>query len=135
VQWQTLTPSLGYAIPAEVKAAGLGDRWRDTVSAAEAAYRQITPDFPEQASYLVTLGHRIRYLVKVNAREAMHLIELRTSPQGHPSYRKICQEMHRLIDEVAGHHLVAGAMRFLNADDVHLPRYAAEARSEASPAP
>jgi len=133
VEWQTLTPALGYAVPGEVKAAGLGDRWRDAVSVAEAAYRQIAPDFPEQAAYLVTLGHRIRYLVKVNAREAMHLIELRTSPQGHPSYRKICQEMHRLIDEVAGHHLVAGAMRFLNSDDVHLPRYAAEAKTQSSP--
>ncbi|HYL71686.1 MAG TPA: thymidylate synthase, partial [Candidatus Dormibacteraeota bacterium] len=60
-------------------------------------------------------------------REAMHMIELRTSPQGHPSYRRVCQEMHRLIDEVAGHHLVAGAMRFTGSEDVHLPRYAAEA--------
>ena len=56
----------------------------------------------------MTLGHRMRYLIKLNAREAMHMIELRTSPQGHPSYRQICQEMLRLIDEVAGHHLVAG---------------------------
>ena len=69
----------------------------------------------------------MRYLIKLNAREAMHLIELRTSPQGHPSYRQICQEMLRLIDEVAGHHLVAGAMRFAGSDDVHLPRYASEA--------
>ena len=80
-----------------------------------------------KAGYLVTLGHRVRYVIKLNAREAMHLIELRTSPQGHPSYRQICQEMLRLIDQVAGHHLVAGAMRFAGSDDVHLPRYAAEA--------
>jgi hypothetical protein len=66
-------------------------------------------------------------MIKLNAREAMHMIELRTSPQGHPSYRQICQEMLRLIDEVAGHHLVAGAMTFAGSDDVHLPRYAAEA--------
>jgi hypothetical protein len=73
----------------------------------------------------------MRYLIKLNAREAMHMIELRTSPQGHPSYRQLCQEMLRLIDEVAGHHLVAGAMRFAGSDDVHLPRYAAEAASTA----
>jgi thymidylate synthase ThyX len=88
-------------------------------------------DHPEAAQYLVTLGHRVRYLVRLDAREAMHVVELRTSPQGHPSYRRICQEMHRLIDQVAGHHLVASAMRFLGEDDVHLPRYAAEARSGA----
>ncbi|HEX6540085.1 MAG TPA: FAD-dependent thymidylate synthase [Candidatus Dormibacteraeota bacterium] len=127
IQWQDLTPALGYAVPAEVDSAGLADRWRSAVERAESAYGSISPELPQQAQYLVTLGHRLRYLIKVNAREAMHMIELRTSPQGHPSYRHICQEMHRLIDEVAGHHHVARAMRFLNSDDVHLPRYTAEA--------
>ena len=127
MQWQTLTPALGYAVPAEVEAAGLAARWREAVGQAENVYKRVAADLPEQAQYLVTLGHRIRYLVKVNAREAMHLIELRSSPQGHPAYRRIAQEMHRLIDETAGHHLVAAAMRFVGSEDVHLPRYAAEA--------
>jgi thymidylate synthase ThyX len=129
VQWQALTPALGYEVPQAVRDAGLADRWRGAVATAEGAYRAIVVDFPEQAQYLVTLGHRVRYLVKLNAREAMHMVELRTSPQGHPSYRRVCQEMHRLIDQVAGHHLVASAMRFAGEEDVHLPRYAAEARS------
>ncbi len=127
VQWQELTPALGYEVPDTVIAAGLASSWHDAVHQAEDAYRAIARTFPEQAGYLVTLGHRVRYLIKLNAREALHLIELRTSPQGHPSYRRICREMLRLIDEVAGHHLVAGAMRFAGSDDVHLPRYAAEA--------
>ena len=132
IQWQDLSPALGYSIPAEVESAGLAERWRSAVEQAERAYKLIAPGMPQQAQYLVTLGHRLRYVIKVNAREAMHMIELRTSPQGHPSYRRICQEMHRLIDEVAGHHHVARAMRFLNADDVHLPRYAAEARASSA---
>ncbi len=132
VQWQELTPALGYEVPAAVDEAGLMGRWREAVSNAEAAYRAIAGTFPQQAGYLVTLGHRVRYLIKLNAREALHLIELRTSPQGHPSYRQICQEMLRLIDEVAGHHLVAGAMSFAGSDDVHLPRYASEAGRSAS---
>jgi thymidylate synthase ThyX len=127
MQWQELTTALGYEIPEELMRAGLGERWRDAAERAEQAYRVIAADLPQQAQYLVTLAHRVRYLVKVNAREAMHMIELRTSPQGHPSYRRVCQEMHRLIDEVAGHHNVARAMRFLNLEDVHLPRYASEA--------
>jgi thymidylate synthase ThyX len=69
----------------------------------------------------------VRYVIKLNAREALHLIELRTSPQGHPNYRRICQEMLHQIDEVAGHHRVAAAMSFVGREDVHLPRYAAEA--------
>jgi thymidylate synthase ThyX len=127
VQWQQLTPALGWALPAEVAAAGLGDRWGAAVGAAEAAWEAVRREFPEQAQYLVTLGHRIRYLLVLNAREALHLIELRTSPQGHPTYRRLCQEMLRQIDSVAGHHRVARAMRFAGSEDVHLPRYAAEA--------
>jgi thymidylate synthase ThyX len=127
IQWQELTPALGYGVPDQVAAAGLEGRWRQAVERAEAAWALIHPDFPEQAQYLVTLAHRVRYVIKLNAREALHLIELRTSPQGHPSYRRICQEMLRQIDEVAGHHRVAGAMSFVGKEDVHLPRYAAEA--------
>ena len=127
IQWQELTPALGYAIPPEVVAAGLDGRWRRAAERAEAAWARIRPDLPEQAQYLVTLAHRVRYVVKLNAREALHLIELRTSPQGHPSYRRICREMLHQIDQVAGHHRVARAMSFAGSEDVHLPRYAAEA--------
>jgi thymidylate synthase ThyX len=127
IQWQELTPALGYDVPPAVSDAGLAGAWRAAVGEAEAAYKEIAATFPQQAGYLVTLGHRVRYLIKLNAREAMHLIELRTSPQGHPSYRQICREMLRLIDEVAGHRMVAGAMRFAGSDDVYLPRYASEA--------
>jgi thymidylate synthase ThyX len=126
IQWQELTPGLGYAIPSEVVAAGLEGRWRQAVERAEAAWAEIRPDLPEQAQYLVTLAHRVRYVIKLNAREALHMIELRTSPQGHPSYRRICQEMLQQIDTVAGHHRVGRAMSFAGREDVHLPRYAAE---------
>ena len=129
VQWQELTPALGYAIPAEVVAAGGEGRWRAAVGAAEAAWEEARADLPEQAGYLVTLAHRVRYVLKLNAREALHLIELRTSPQGHPSYRRLGQEMLRQIDTVAGHHRVAGAIIFAGSEDVHLPRYAAERAS------
>jgi thymidylate synthase ThyX len=127
IQWQELTPALGYGVPREVDEAGLGDRWREAVGRAEDAHAKLLPRFPQQAQYLVTLGHRVRWLVRLNAREAMHVIELRTSPQGHPAYVKVCREMHRLIRDQAGHALVAAAMQFVGAEDVHLPRYAAEA--------
>jgi hypothetical protein len=62
----------------------------------------------------------------MNAREAMHLIELRTAPQGHPAYRRVCQQMHRLIDERAGHHAIAAAMRFADHSAVELERLNSE---------
>ncbi len=130
IEWQRLGVDLGYDIPAEAVESGCAATWREAVERAEAAYEAIAVDSPEQAAYVVTMGHRLRYLMRMNAREAMHLIELRSSPQGHPSYRRVAQEMHTLIRDVAGHRLVADAMSFVNQDDVHLGRLEAERRSE-----
>ena len=127
MQWQELTPVLGWEMPPEVEACGEAPRWRAAIERAEAAWDRLRPRFGAQAGYLVTLGHRLRYQMRLNAREAIHLIELRTSPQGHPSYRRVCLDMHAQIRDVAGHELIAEAMRFVGSPDVHLPRYAAEA--------
>ena len=54
----------------------------------------------DAAQYAVAMAYRIRFVMQMNAREAMHLIELRSSPQGHPMYRRVAQEMHRLIGDV-----------------------------------
>ena len=62
----------------------------------------------------MTLAHRIRFTMTLNAREAMHLIELRSQPQGHESYRAVAQEMHRQIAEVAGHRAIAAMMSFVD---------------------
>ena len=67
----------------------------------------------------------------MNAREAMHVIELRTAPAGHPAYRRVCQQMHRLIADVAGHHAIARAMQFADHSEVELERLGEERRIEA----
>ena len=88
------------------------------------------PDFPEQASYVVALAHRIRYVMQFNAREAMHLIELRSGAQGHPAYRRVAQQMHRAIAEVAGHRALAEAMTFVDHEAPDLERLESERRAE-----
>jgi hypothetical protein len=60
----------------------------------------------------------------------MHVIELRTAPQGHPAYRRICQAMHRAIAEVAGHRAIAEAMRYVDHSEVELERLQAERTME-----
>src|SRR5438067_5512486 len=80
----------------------------------------------EVAPYAVSMAYRVRFYLEMNAREAMHLIELRTAPQGHPSYRRVCQEMHRLIGEQAGHRAIAAAMQFADHSEVELERLKSE---------
>jgi thymidylate synthase ThyX len=77
------------------------------------------------------MAYRIRFVMQMNAREAMHVIELRSTPQGHPVYRRVAQQMHRLIDEQAGHHAIAAAMRYADHSNVELERLEAERRTEA----
>jgi thymidylate synthase ThyX len=70
----------------------------------------------------------------MNAREAMHVLELRTTREGHPEYRNVCQKMHRLIDQEAGHHAIAAMMGFVDHADYQeeeLERLQAERRAEA----
>jgi thymidylate synthase ThyX len=77
------------------------------------------------------MAYRIRYSMQFNAREAMHMLELRSSPQGHPSYRRVALEMHRLIAEKAGHHAIANAMTHMTTEAPELERLDSERRAEA----
>jgi hypothetical protein len=69
--------------------------------------------------------------MQMNAREAMHVLELRTAPQGHATYRAVCQEMHRAIEEQAGHRAIAAAMRHVDHGTYALERLEAERAAEA----
>ncbi|HXA74226.1 MAG TPA: FAD-dependent thymidylate synthase [Acidimicrobiales bacterium] len=130
VEWQRLGVSLGYDMPDLVAEAGLGERYDETISRAEELYWSLLPAFPEQASYAAALAHRIRYILQLNAREAMHLIELRSGTQGHPAYRRVAQQMHRAIAEVAGHRALAEAMSFVDHGATDLERLESERRAE-----
>jgi thymidylate synthase ThyX len=78
------------------------------------------------APYAVAMAYRVRFYMDMNAREAMHVIELRSAPQGHPAYRRVCQEMHTLIAERAGHTAIAAAMRFADHSEIELERLGSE---------
>jgi thymidylate synthase ThyX len=110
--------------------AGGAERYAESQAACAALARDLTAEFPAEAAYAVTLAHRIRFTMTMNAREAMHLIELRSQPQGHESYRLVAREMHRLIAEEAGHRAIAAAMRFVDTSAPVAGRLAAERRQE-----
>jgi thymidylate synthase ThyX len=132
LEWQTLSPRHGYAVPEAVEEAGGGEDWR-RVMAASALLHDALADagLPRVAPYAVSMAYRIRFYMEMNAREAMHVLELRTTPQGHPAYRRVGQAMHRLIAERAGHRAIAETMRFVDHSAVELERLEAERRSEA----
>src|SRR3954463_9516505 len=90
VQWQTLTPDLGAGVPEEVAAAGVGEAYERALERSRAEYeRLVGSGLTEAAPYALCLGYRIRFVLDLNAREAMHLIELRSGREGHPGYRAV----------------------------------------------
>jgi len=131
IEWQSLTPSLGYDVPDVVSEAGLTDAFESSLERCRDLYETMAPTFPHQAPYAVALAYRIRYVMQMNAREAMHVLELRSGQQGHPVYRRVVQQMHHLIAERAGHRLIAEAMTFVDHGVHELERLDAERRAEA----
>ena len=131
VEWQQLaaSPALGYEVPEIVDEAGAGPRFREALARSADLYHRLVPEFPHAAQYAVCLAYRMRFVMHMNAREAFHVIELRSSAQGHPAYRRIAQAMADTIAEV--HPAVAAAMTFVDRGDVDLERLEAERRSEA----
>ena len=129
IDWQDLTVRHGAARPADIDAAGARADWdRVMDESGELCERTARACSPLVAQYAVSMAYRTRFHLRMNAREAMHVLELRTAPQGHPAYRRVCQRMHRLIAEQAGHRAVADAMSFVDHSEVALERLDAERR-------
>ena len=130
IEWQRLTPHHGFVRPELIVEAGLGDQFDEAMHRSSALYDALLSDYPSQAPYAVSMAYRLRYAMQFNAREAIHMLELRSSPQGHPSYRRVVIEMHRLIGEQAGHKAVSEAMTHLVKDAPELERLDSERRAE-----
>ena len=131
LEWQPLGALHGYVEPDAIEAAGAHKDWSDVMHASAELHDSLhAAGLSAVAPYAVSMAYRIRYYMDMNAREAMHVIELRTAPQGHPAYRRICQAMHRLIAEVAGHRLIADAMMYADHSAVELERLKSERAAE-----
>ena len=119
------------ACPRRSEAAGCGDVYRRALDVSRAEWERLTGEGRErEALYALCLGYRIRYVLDLNAREAMQLIELRSGREGHPSYRAVAHEMHRLIAQV--HPAVAGAMTHVDTEaEPRLERILSEMRTQA----
>ena len=126
LEWQSLTPHYGYEIPTLVNEAGLDGLFERCFDLSAELYNfLLANDYEKEAQYATLLGHKMRWKLMMNAREAYHFMELRTAPQGHPGYRKLAKQMYDSIADV--HPLIAGGMIFINKDeDPELTRLAAE---------
>jgi thymidylate synthase ThyX len=130
-QWQRLSPDLGADVPHELVDAGLGGAYERALDLSRGEHERLCAEgFLEEAPYALCLAFRIRYVLELDAREALHLIELRSGREGHPSYRAVAHEMRRAIADV--HPSVAAAMEFVDeSTEERLERLLSEMRNDA----
>ena len=131
IDWQRLGVKHGYLTPPSISEVGWSQRWNDAMGRISDFYAQVLNDHgPEVAQYVVPFAFKIRYSMQFNVREAFHILELRTAQQGHPDYRRVCQRMHTLIRDKAGHKALADAMSYVDHGSYGLERIEAERKAE-----
>jgi len=125
---QEFTTVRGYDTPPEIEEAGFKNEFDQCMKRAASLYEQIHCDLPCEAQYVVPFAYKVRWYMKMNLREAVHLCELRSMPQGHPDYRFIAQEIWRRIAEV--HPTLAAVGKFIDWKSYRLGRLQSEMRTE-----
>jgi thymidylate synthase ThyX len=132
LEWQRFSTRLGYDLPDDLVELGLADEWVSVMDDAGELYEAIRGDLgPDLGQYVVPFAYNVRFVMEMSPRQAFHLIELRSQPAGHPAYRAVAHAMHRAIRDVAGHHLIADAMTYVDYTDVDLERLDGERKAEA----
>ena len=125
---QLLTTDHGYNIPNEIKILGIEKEYRECMAKTKQTFDKIRTKHPEQGQYVVNYAYNYPYFMKFNLREACHLIELRTVPQGHIDYRRVAQQMFKEINKV--HPNLSKIMKFVDLKEYDLERFESEKRSE-----
>jgi len=132
IDWQLLGPRHGYVTPESITDIGAEAVWDEAMARTADLHATLADSLgADIAQYVVPFAYRIRFFFQLNAREAFHLLELRSGQGGHPDYRRVAQEMHRLIGEQAGHRIISGAMRFVDYAGYDLARLESERRAAA----
>ena len=125
---QLLTTDHKYHIPNEINILGIDKDFKDCMNKTKETFEKIRKKYPEQGQYVVNFAYNYPYFMKLNLREACHLIELRTVPQGHVDYRQVAQQMFKKINKV--HPNLSKIMKFVDLKEYDLERFEAEKRTE-----
>ncbi|MBS3923201.1 MAG: FAD-dependent thymidylate synthase [Nitrosarchaeum sp.] len=125
---QLLTTDHGYNTPNEIKVLGIEKDYHECMNKTKHTFDKIRKKYPEQGQYVVNFAYNYPYFMKFNLREACHLIELRTVPQGHIDYRQVAQQMFKEVNKV--HPNLSKIMRFVDLKEYDLERFESEKRTE-----
>jgi len=125
---QLLTTQHGFKMPDEVSILGIDKDFEDCMYKSKEVFDKIRKKYPPQAQYVVNFAYNYPYFMRLNLREACHLIELRTVPQGHVDYRDVAQNMFKEIKKI--HPNLSKIIKFVDLKKYELERFESEKRTE-----
>ncbi len=125
---QLLTTQHGFKMPDEVSILGIDKDFKDCMYKSKEVFDKIRKKYSPQAQYVVNFAYNYPYFMRLNLREACHLIELRTVPQGHVDYRDVAQNMFKEIKRV--HPNMSKIIKFVDLKKYELERFESEKRTE-----
>ena len=95
---QPFTHRHGYEVPQGLAEAGLLRQYDSAMTQAHEAFVHVEQaGLAEQAGYVLPLGTRMRALFKMDFAEALYIAELRSTPAGHFSYRRVAWEIYQAV--------------------------------------
>lgn len=124
--WGSLDTSLGWTVSPFIQEMDENGYYAQAMQLSDRLYSALNQFYSQSAQYAVCLAYRMRFNININARALMFMLELRTSQQGHPSYREVGQLMHQLIHEVDPS--IAESMTYVDYNEYSLERAEAEKR-------
>jgi len=116
-------------MPKEMEMLSIDKDFTDCMYKSKEVFEKLQKKNPSEAQYVVNFAYNYPYFIHLNLREACHLIELRTVPQGHADYRKVAQNMYREINKV--HPRLSKIIKFVDLKEYDLERFESEKRTEA----
>ena len=98
---QGFTTKHGYDAPEELEAAGVRSGYDAAMNRASEVVEKLAQSPEEEAEekshYAIPLGFRKRTLFKMDFAEVVYISELRTTPAGHTSYRRVAYAMYEAV--------------------------------------
>ena len=125
---QLLTTNHGFKMPKEIPILGIDKDFKDCMYKSKEVFEMVRKKYPAHAQYVVNFAYNYPYFMRLNLREACHLIELRTVPQGHIDYRDVAQNMFKEIKKV--HPNLSKIIKYVDLKKYELERFESEKRTE-----
>jgi len=92
---------LGVTLPPNIKAVGMENEFFSVIEKTEKFYDKFREEFPHLKNYILTNAHRRKVLLKLNARELYHFVNLRDDDHAQWDIRVTAHKMKQLAEQVA----------------------------------